>query len=93
MSMDYFSILEPLNHSTKLGDNLKCNYFQDNSRELESKKRDFIYMALIGIEGIPIITCKTGISDYEPTQEEQKIFCSSEFMSCPRFKTKLQKRN
>ena len=50
-------------------------------------------MALIGIEEIPVITCKTGVSDYEPTQEEQNIFCYSEFMRCPRFKTKLKKRN
>jgi len=70
---------------------MNCNYFKDNTKEIESRKKDTDFMLLIGIEGIPKTNCCTGIGDYEPLKEEQEIYCFADFRNCPRFLTRINK--
>jgi hypothetical protein len=68
-----------------------CNYFKDNSRKIESRKKDIEFMVLIGVDGIPMTNCGTGIGEYEPTINETENYCFKDFKDCPRFQTRIKK--
>jgi hypothetical protein len=69
---------------------MQCNFYTDNTKEIESRKKDTDFMLLVGIEGIPITNCGTGIGEYEPTTEEKDTYCFGDFEKCPRFRTKIK---
>lgn len=69
---------------------MRCNYCVDNRQKIEQLRKDDFYCALNDISSLEMVTCHSGIGEYEPSLQEREIFCFSEFCKCPRFKTKIR---
>jgi hypothetical protein len=73
-------------------DKTNCNYLKDNRKKIEANKNDVTCTAFFGVEYIPVFSCETGTSEYEPTEEERLKYCIADFVHCPRLHVKLFKK-
>jgi hypothetical protein len=70
---------------------MHCNYFEENRKRLEENMKDPYYLTLKVPDDVPEFSCHTGVSIYEPTQDERDNYCTQDFLHCPRLYTRINK--